>query len=240
LRCFDRRPSASVRLFCFPHAGGAASSFRAWPALLPGEVELQAVQYPGREDRLAAAPACTMGELVAGIVPALLPLLDLPYALFGHSMGAAVAYEVAVALQERDVPPPVHLFASAREAPKRSRGGDIHLGNDDALYADLVRLGGPGGELLANPELRAFVLPIVRNDYRLIETYGPSPMVPLECPITVLRGDSDPDVSEDDALAWKAATHAAFAVETFPGGHFYLVPQRRQVVAAMARVLQAA
>lgn len=166
--------------------------------------------------------------------------IDRPFALFGHSMGAAVAYEVALALRRRGVVPPVHLFVSAREAPEWVRGGDVHLRDDDGICAELTRVGGTPPELLSHPELRALILPVVRSDYRLVETYRPTlAPVPLGCPVTVVLGDADSEATPEEAEAWRSCTTGRFRVEIFPGGHFYLVPQRAAVVSAVAARLGA-
>jgi surfactin synthase thioesterase subunit len=235
LRRFTPRPWATLRLFCFPHAGGAASAYRAWPALLPETVDVFAVQYPGREDRLAEPRVPVMDRLADHVAEAVDPSLDRPFAFFGHSMGAAVAYEVAHRITRRE---PERLFVSAREAPHRSRSGDLHRASDAALLAELTRLGGSARELLDEPELRALVLPIVRDDYRLIETYRPAPRPPLACPVTVFRGDADPEVTAEDARAWQTTTTGAFEEKAFPGGHFYLVPHRHDLTLAIAGVLR--
>ncbi|MQA07852.1 MAG: alpha/beta fold hydrolase [Pseudonocardiaceae bacterium] len=237
LRRAVRRPEARQRLFCFPHAGGAASTFRTWPDRLPGAVELVTAQYAGREDRMDVPMRDTMSGLVADIVEEMAPLADVPFALFGHSMGAAVAYEVALALRLRGMRQPTQLFVSAREAPDLARGGTVHLRDDDGLCAELIRLGGTTEEVLAHREMRELILPMVRNDYRLIETYEPTAADALECPITVLRGDADPEVTSEEALAWRARTRGRFEVVVFPGDHFYLVGQRDTVLALLAHRL---
>jgi pyochelin biosynthetic protein PchC len=235
LRRWPRRPSASLQLVCLPHAGGGASGYRAWSALLPPAVELLVVQYPGREDRFAEPIPEDMATLAAGIADALAVALDRPYVLFGHSMGSAVAYEVARELVERGHPAPRRLVASGRVAPVRALGGDLHRGDDEALAAELRRLGGTDAEILADGELRRAVLGYVRGDYRIIETYRPRPPAVLDCPITAFTGDADPELSPAEAARWATLGTGEADVAVFPGGHFYLGPHRAAVVEALLR-----
>ncbi|WP_026129078.1 thioesterase II family protein [Nocardiopsis prasina] len=237
LRRPRRRPQADVRLICLPHAGGSASSLRPWQYLLPSGIEALTVQYPGREDRFGDPMVDTMHEVVDAVVNALDPLTDRPYALLGHSMGSAVAYEVAVEARRRSIPAPVRLFASGRPAPHHAHRGDVHLRDDAHLAADLTRLGGTPPEVLADEELRTAVLRYVRNDYRLIETYHPTRAKPLDIPVHVLIGAQDPECSVEAAATWETTTTREVTTEVFPGGHFFLAQQRRRVAATIAQAL---
>lgn len=243
LRNWEPRPAARLRLVCLPHAGGGAGFYRSWAALLPPDVDLLAVQYAGREDRWSDPMTDRMDALVRTLADDLLPELDRPYALFGHSMGSAVAWELAHELRGRGAPLPRRLFASGREAPGTARPGEVHRQSDDVLCAELERLGGTHRDVLADPDLRAAVLGYIRNDYRLIETYRPEPSARarLDCPITVLTGDTDAELalerSADGTGGWAGLTTSRTHVHTFPGGHFYLGPQRARVVATVVRRL---
>ena len=231
------RPGARLHLVCLPHAGGAASSLRPWQSLLPEAIDVLTVQYPGREDRFPDALVDTMDHLVREVVAALVPVLDRPYALFGHSMGSAVAYEVALELHRIGHPSPVRLLASGRPAPHRVPEGDVHLRSDEGLVDDMVRLGGTPREVLADPDLRAAVLRYVRNDYLLIERYRPTRPRTLPCPVSVFVGEDDPECGPDEARTWAATTRTPPSVTVFPGGHFFLAPQRERVAATVCRDL---
>jgi pyochelin biosynthetic protein PchC len=238
LRRYVARPDAALKLVCLPHAGGAASFFRSWALLLPPSVELLAVQYPGREDRLLEPHLDEMERLADAVAGAIAPVLDRPVALFGHSMGAAVAYEVAQRLEERSGEPLAHLFVSGHVAPDSLRKRSKHLASDDVLWNELRRLNGTKEDVLEQRELRSLVLPYLRSDYRLSETYRPGPPRPLRCPITVLLGDRDPEVTVDEAAGWTKATTAGCELLVFPGGdHFYLVPEQAATIAALVRRL---
>ncbi|MGC9376894.1 thioesterase II family protein [Streptomyces sp. MH13] len=231
------RPEADLRLVCFPHAGGAASSFRPWQRLLPDGIEHVTVQYPGREDRFTDSPVDSMDVLVREVADALGPLLDGPYALFGHSMGSAVAYEVALELRRRGFRAPVRLLAAGRASPHHAVVGDIHRRGDDALVDELARYGATPREVLADPELRAAILGYVRSDYRLIETYRPSSAEPLDCPVSVFFGSEDPECGARDAETWSSTTPHPLSTTAFDGGHFFLVPQRALLAEAIGRDL---
>ena len=234
LTVFTPAPHCKVRLVCLPHAGGSASFyFPVSRALAPG-VEVLAVQYPARQARRLEPGIDNIPDFADQIFAALRDLKDQPMALFGHSMGAVLAYEVALRMQRAGLPPPVRLFASGRRAPSRYRDEQVHRGTDAQIVAELKKLGGPNPAILADPEMLAMVLPAVRSDYTAIERYRHEPGRTLHCPVSALVGDSDPRVSIDEARAWAEHTTGPFDLQTFPGGHFYLTDHGPRVIDLIA------
>lgn len=219
LRVFRRAGVLAARLVCCPHAGGGASFFRRWADALPPSVEVVSVQYPGREDRLTEPFAQTLSALADEVAVGLRRMCGPPVVLFGHSLGAAVAYEVALRL-EADGTPPAMLVVSGREAP-RAEGRGVHLLSDDEVWADLAAAGGTRQELIRSPEVRAMLLPILRADCELSAAYRPATGALVTCPILACVGDRDPDVPR--LPDWADRTTGGFELRTFEGHHFYLI-----------------
>ena len=235
LRRYCPQPQAPMRLVCLPHAGGSAVSYRSWAAEFPGEIDVVSVQYPGRLDRIGEPWHDSFDDLVTTLVE-MVAQDRRPTALFGHSLGSLVAYEVARGLRGRNTPV-VHLFCSGKGAPHRLRRTVRHLGTDDELWADVARLGGTSSEVLEAVEMRALVLPSLRHDYRLAETYRPAPGPPISCPITALIGEDDPEVDVAESTAWADMTTGPFRLQAFGGDHFYLQPRRPEVLAVIRAAL---
>ncbi|MFE4336625.1 thioesterase II family protein [Streptomyces sp. NPDC056831] len=212
---------AGVRLVCFPHAGGAASYFFQVSRQLSAVADVLAVQYPGRQERRKEPFISSVTELADVLVAELRQWADRPLALFGHSMGALVAYEVARRLEQEGVKP-VALFASGRAAPSLSRDEGVHLRSDEGLLDKVRELGGTAGALLEDPDVVEMLMPAIRNDYRAVETYRHTPGQPLACPLVVFTGDADPQVTRAGAQAWDAFSTGGFELNTYSGGHFFL------------------
>jgi len=238
LRRFVPRADADVRLVCFPHAGGSATAYREWAAALPDRIEVVAMQYPGRTDRYAEYAHTSMADLADAAADALSDLARRPYAAFGHSMGAAVAYETVLRLRTAGFPEPARLVVSAREAPQHSHHGTMHLRGEAALLAGLQRYCGTPADLLRDPETRELMLSTMAADCQLIETYRPTRAGQLlRCPVTAMVGDGDTTVTTSEAADWTTITSGTFELKVFPGGHFYLVPQQRQVLQHLTELL---
>lgn len=219
----------TLRVVCCPHAGGHAGFFASWAGRggLGADVEVLAVQYPGRADRAPEAPAESVDALAEGIATALEPLLSEPFVLFGHSLGSLVAYETARRLPR----PPARLIVSGRAGPQLTVGTAIQQGDDQVLVDELLRLGGTPGSLLEDPEVREVFLPAVRADYRVSETYSWVPGPPLRCGLTILVGDADPEVTPEQVGGWtKVVADPRPNVHVLPGDHFLLIPRREQVL----------
>jgi medium-chain acyl-[acyl-carrier-protein] hydrolase len=227
-----------VRLFCFPYAGGGASVFYPWARGLPAGVEVCAVQLPGREARLREAPIADWDVLLARLSEALAPFMDRPFALYGHSLGAAVAFELARRLRRDGRPPPFHLFVSGHRAPHcPAEGPELHALPDDQLIAGLRRLSGTPEEVLQHAEILALLLPLLRADFALAERYEWRPEPPLPIPITAYSGADDEHVPVEGVEAWREHTSARFRHLTLPGGHFFPQQSRAQLLADIARAL---
>jgi surfactin synthase thioesterase subunit len=233
IRRYRPAPEAPVLLVCLPHAGGSASFFYPLSKALAPAVEVLAVQYPGREERRTEPLIDSVGELGARIVAELLVRTDRPLVLFGHSLGAVLGFEIARMLTSKGRPP-IALVASGRRAPDIDRVELRHQLDDRDLLRHIATLGGTDPRVLEDEELMRLALPVIRADYRAVETYRCEPGPPLGCPLTVLTGREDPHVSEADADAWRRHTTAAFEVITLPGAHFYLVDQQETVTAVLA------
>ena len=214
-----------MRLICFPHAGAGRSAYRKWPSLLP-EVDIIAMLPRGRESRFREPALGSVAAILDDLLTDLQRAAAAPFALFGHSMGALLAYEAAVRLQATGRPPE-HLIVSGRPAPDwSSPDPPLHLFPDDAFAAELKRYNGAAEELWENEELLALVLPTLRADFRACETYRPSPAEPLVCPITALAGQDDPDTARAGTEGWAQYTSAAFTAITLSGDHFFIDSNR--------------
>jgi pyochelin biosynthetic protein PchC len=230
IRSYHQASDSAVRLVCFPHAGGSASFFFPVSTALSPSVEVLAVQYPGRQDRRTEPNIDSVPALADAILPAVRPLADRPLAFFGHSMGALLAYEVALRLEQDGAPPLTRLYVSGRRAPSRYRREVIHRQGDDGIVAELRRLSGTNSDLLGDPEALEMILPAIKSDYKAVETYEHTPGRSLSCPVLALIGDSDAKVTADEANAWAEHTSGPFEMRTFRGGHFYLVDQSAEVI----------
>jgi len=239
LRISHPNPHAGLRLFCFPYAGGAASIYRTWPQHLPADIEVCAVQLPGRENRIGERPFTNLIELVQALLPTLLPHLDKPFAFFGHSMGALIAYEVARQLQAHGRMP-THLLISGRRAPMLPEPEALlhTLASDMAFLTELQRrYNNIPAVLFEDAELRELFVPLLRADLTLVETYPCVVQLPLPCPLVALGGTHDPRVSLAELQAWQALTHARFTLRVFPGDHFYFNQQPLPLLQTIAEIL---
>jgi medium-chain acyl-[acyl-carrier-protein] hydrolase len=213
---------AKLRLFCFPYAGGGAAVFRDWSKALPATIEVCLVELPGHGTRLRERPCSRLLPLIEAIVPFLLPYLDKPFAFFGHSMGGLISFELARLLRRCYHCLPVHLCISGRRAPQISNSKcSIYALPEPEFLQELRRLNGTPPAVLESADLMQVFLPILRSDFEILETYCYRFEPPLACPITVLGGLQDSEVSYEELKAWQEQTASKFAVRMLPGDHFF-------------------
>ncbi|MGW5445363.1 thioesterase II family protein [Streptomyces asiaticus] len=235
IRRFHPAPQVRVRLACLPHAGGSASFFFGTSRALSPAIEMLAVQYPGRMDRYTEPLIDSMSRLADEVTDALLPFTDRPLALFGHSMGASLAFEVARWLRQQGVAP-LALVVSGRPAPHRLRDRSLHLGSDAQLVEESIRLNDTLPAFLDDEELLRMWLPVIRNDYKVIETYRYDPGPALTVPVVAHVGLTDPKATVEEVRAWAQHTTGPFELHTHPGGHFYLAAPDSPLVPHLSRL----
>jgi surfactin synthase thioesterase subunit len=240
VRRYREAPDSRFDLVCFAHAGGSATFFRPLSGALAPGVGVLAVQYPGRQDRYTEPPVDSIAELadrVAGVLADGRQDSGRPVAFFGHSMGAVVAFEVALRLRRSGHEGPALLFASGRRAPSVHQAETVHLRDDAGVLAELRSLSGTEAVVLDDEEMVRLVLPAVRADYRAIETYRVGPDAVLSCPIVGMVGDADPKAPVEEVREWRRHTTGEFTLRAFPGGHFYLTPGQDRVAATIREFL---
>lgn len=215
-------PGAVLRLFCFPYAGGSAQVYRDWGKGVPRQIEICAVQLPGRGSHIKEPPFTRLAPLIEALAPALRPYVDQPFALFGHSMGGLISFELARALRRNYGVQPGHLFISGRQAPSLTEAKRRTFDLPEAEFIEEVRrLSGTPAEVLENPELMQLMLPLLRADFELCETYDHTPEPPFDCPLTAFGGIRD-CATVEELKAWREYTTGEFSVRRFPGDHFFL------------------
>jgi medium-chain acyl-[acyl-carrier-protein] hydrolase len=232
----DTEPA--LRLFCFPHSGAGVQCFRPWLGAMPTGVALQAIQYPGRENRMKEPALTRMEPLTTAIAEVLLPYLESPYALFGHSMGAMVAFSVCQYLQRHGKALPEHVFLSACLPPQnQALQRSVMDLSDDELLDELREYGQTPEGVLDNAELMNVYLPLVRADFSVIESFRPNPEDALSCPLTVYGGTADSRVKGLRLGDWHAWTTGAFHVELFDGEHFFVYDQQGRFLSSFVQKL---
>lgn len=236
IRQFHEAPQARLCLLCFPHAGGSATSYFPLSSLLSPQITVAAVQYPGRQDRRGETPLSSVTALADEISEVVAGWIDRPVAVFGHSMGSVVGYEVARRLRSAGETVPA-LFVSGRRAPHLPSGEWVHTMTDEQILAELRVLDGTQRQLLDEEELVRMALPAIRADYQAVETYRHEPRPRLDVPIHAFVGESDPRVTVPEVDEWAQHTAAEFTRRTFPGGHFYLNKEQHAIAGAIVEVL---
>jgi len=236
---FQPNPQAKLRLFCFPYAGGGASIYRQWSSGLPAQVEVNAIKLPGRESRFSDPAFDQLETLLDALGPVLEPYLDKPFAFFGHSMGAMIAFELTRRLREQRRPLPLHLFISGRRGPiVPAREEPMYELPDDAFLEELKRRYGDANNALDNPELVPLILPLIRADCTLCDRYAYSPQATLDIPISAFGGVNDNMITQQDIEAWRSMTHEPFQFHMIDGDHFFLDSARPELLELLSQKLE--
>jgi medium-chain acyl-[acyl-carrier-protein] hydrolase len=232
------RTLSRLRLFCFPYAGSGAMTFRNWQDSLPASVEVFPVQLPGRGKRMGE-PAFTQAHLlVQALSQSLRPYFDKPFAFFGHSMGALLSFELARQLRREHHPEPLHLFLSGRRAPQVTNTDVPTYNVPDAEFIEALRdLEGTPTEVLEHPELIQLMMPLLRSDFELCETYAYRPEPPLSCPISAYGGLQDTGVTREHLEGWREQTTGSFTLRMLPGGHFFINTEEALLLRTLAQEL---
>ncbi|ARQ68487.1 thioesterase II family protein [Streptomyces marincola] len=238
-RRFQQAAPDAVQLIALPHAGGSAPYFLPLARALAPAVDVVSVQYPGRQDRRLEPAAEDLNVLADQIFDVLDAKPGTPLVLFGHSMGAVLAFELALRLEKEVGDVPLGIIASGRRSPTRHRDEIVHERGDAGIIAEMKELAGTDPGVLADEELLQLVLPALRADYRAVETHRHRPGETVRAPISVLTGESDPRVTLEEARAWEEVTTGAFSLRSFPGGHFYLNGRQQEVTAAIKESIAA-
>lgn len=238
LVCPKPNPRASLRLFCFPYAGGTAAIYRQWQSNLPPAVEVCPVQLTGRGKRMQEMPFTNMFQLVEATAEALRPFMDKPFAFFGHSMGGLISFELARHLRRTHAPMPARLFVSGRRAPQiPSEEAPTHDLPESEFVQAVLNLEGTPAEVLEHPELRHLMLPLLRADFSVCETYRYTPEPPLDCPISVFGGLQDRDVQRKHLEPWGEHTTRPVVPRMLPGDHFFINTQQPLLLRVLAQEL---
>lgn len=233
-------PKAVMRLFCFPYAGGSAMVYRGWADRLPKAVEVCPVELPGRGRRMREPAFTRLAPLVEALADDLMPYLDKPFAFFGHSMGGLISFQLAKLLKRLCGTTPMQIFVSSRRAP--------HLPNDvpltynlpeEEFLEDLRRLNGTPKEVLEHRELLQLLVPLLRADFEICQTYEYTPGPPLDCPVTAFGGILDPDVLPEHLDAWREQTIGAFRLHVLPGDHFFLHTSQAELLRKLTEEMHA-
>jgi len=230
-----------LRLFCLPFAGGGAQIYRNYARMLPPGIEVCAVQLPGRERRFGEPAIASVDEIVARMLPVMRQQTDLPYAVFGHSLGALVGFELSRGMRAAGLPLPVHLIVSAHRGPQLpDLDPPIHELPDPEIIAELTKLNGTPPEVFESAELMDLMLPLLRADFAASETYAYRDEPPLACPITAMGGDSDPLVSPAQIDGWRDQTSQQFDSHILDGDHFYFQQAQSNFMEILKSVLAGA
>lgn len=230
----DRDLPTKLRLFCLPFAGGNALAYRTWSAQLPSTIEVCSIQLPGRGSRLRETAFTDLSDLVTVLMQVLKPDLNRPFAIFGHSLGAIIGFELTRCLRRAGLPQPRLLAISGHAAPQLpDKNIQLHQLPNRQLIEMLRHYGGTPEEVLASQELLELFLPVIRADFTVLETYQYQPEPPLDCPISVFGGLEDPRVPVPTLKAWREQTRTNFEVHLFSGGHFFLQHQQLALLTAL-------
>jgi medium-chain acyl-[acyl-carrier-protein] hydrolase len=231
-------PQSRMRLFCFPYAGGTAAVFRNWPRYLPPEIEVCAIQYPGRGSRFDEALGEDIVDVMNRCYDELQSFLKKPYAFFGHSMGGLVSFEFARRLQREGKSGPLQMFVSGCTAPHVKSVDEVTYNLPEPEFlAELQRLQGTPAEVLENAELMQLMMPIVRADFKATQTYQYAPGPPLECSIRAFGGLKDEMVPQEKVEAWSEHTRGSFRAQMLPGDHFFLNSSQSLLTSIVAQEL---
>jgi len=230
---------ARLRLFCFPYAGSGAGVYHRWPDNLSPEIEVCRIQYPGRENRLREKPFTSLSELVKAMTPVLRPYLDKPFAFYGHSMGSIAAFEVAREIRAEYGLNPSYFFASGFRAPQVRLTTQIHQLPDNEFVDQLRNIyGGISDEILQYPEIVELMLPTIRADMTMVETYLYKEDQPFDCPFSAFGGLGDIWVSKEQLAGWKDQTNSSFDLKMFDGDHFFVKSAQEAILKEVSAELE--
>ncbi|HEV7745465.1 MAG TPA: alpha/beta fold hydrolase [Pyrinomonadaceae bacterium] len=236
---WGEKPKATIRLFCFPFAGGSTNTYRVWQGLLPEPIDVVAVQLPGRGERLSESPFQRLSEIVEALGRELIPYFDKPFAFFGHSMGALISFELTQWLRKHHQTMPSHLFVSGHRAPQVPKAIAPTWDLPEPEFIERVReLNGTPQEVLDNPELMQLMIPLLRADFAVCETYEYQPQSVLDCCLTVFGGVGDLESPYEHLTPWREQTSAPYKLHMLPGDHFFVQTAHVEITRIIAAELE--